>query len=74
MTVTTEVQSGAVLADRFRVHGRLGEGGTATVFLAEDCVLCRNVAIKLHAKGSEADVRRFRREARLEPPWPTPTW
>src|SRR5919109_3951064 len=63
---TTEIQSGAVLADRFRVHGRLGEGGTATVFLAEDCVLCRDVAIKrLHAEGSEADIRRFRREARL---------
>src|SRR4029450_9425319 len=55
-----------VLADRLRVHGRLGAGGTATVFLAEDCVLCRDVAIKrLHTEGSEADVRRFRREARL---------
>src|SRR4029079_1585069 len=36
------------------------------VFLAEDCVLCRDVAIKrLHTEGSEADARRFRREARL---------
>jgi eukaryotic-like serine/threonine-protein kinase len=66
MAVTTEIQPGVVLADRFRVHGRLGTGGTATVFLAEDCVLCRDVAVKrLHAEGSEADVRRFRREARL---------
>ena len=66
MAVTTEIQEGVVLADRFRVHGRLGAGGAATVFLAEDCVLCREVAIKrLHAEGSEADVRRFRREARL---------
>ena len=66
MAVTTEIQPGVVLADRFRVHGRLGAGGTATVFLAEDCVLCRDVAIKrLHAEGSEADGRRFRREARL---------
>lgn len=66
MAVTTEIQPGVVLADRFRVHGRLGAGGAATVFLAEDCVLCRDVAIKrLHAEGSEADVRRFRREARL---------
>jgi eukaryotic-like serine/threonine-protein kinase len=66
MAVTTEIKQGIVLADRFRVHGRLGAGGTATVFLAEDCVLCRDVAIKrLHAEGSEADVRRFRREARL---------
>jgi hypothetical protein len=66
VAVTTEIQSGVVLADRFRVHRRLGAGGTATVFLAEDCVLCRDVAIKrLHTEGSEADVRRFRREARL---------
>jgi eukaryotic-like serine/threonine-protein kinase len=66
MEVTTDIQPGVVLADRFRVHGRLGTGGTATVFLAEDCVLCRDVAVKrLHAEGSEADVRRFRREARL---------
>jgi eukaryotic-like serine/threonine-protein kinase len=66
VAVTTEIHSGVVLADRFRVHRRLGAGGTATVFLAEDCVLCRDVAIKrLHTEGSEADVRRFRREARL---------
>jgi serine/threonine protein kinase len=66
MAVTTEIKEGVVLADRFRVHGRLGAGGAATVFVAEDCVLCRDVAIKrLHAEGSEADVRRFRREARL---------
>ena len=66
MAVTTDIQPGVVLADRFRVHGHLGAGGAATVFLAEDCVLCRDVAVKrLHAEGSEADVRRFRREARL---------
>lgn len=66
MSVTTEIRPGVVLADRFRVHGRLGAGGMATVFLAEDCILCRDVAIKrLHAEGSEADIRRFRREARL---------
>ena len=42
-------------------HGWDGDG-----FLAEDCVLCRDVAVKrLHAEGSEAHVRRFRREARL---------
>lgn len=66
MAATTAIEPGVVLAERFRVRGRLGQGGTATVFLAEDCVLGRDVAIKrLHAKGSEADVRRFRREARL---------
>jgi serine/threonine-protein kinase len=60
------IQPGDVLAERFRIRRRLGAGGTATVFLAEDCVLCRDVAIKrLHPEGSEADIRRFRREARL---------
>jgi serine/threonine protein kinase len=66
MAVLRGMEPGTVLADRFRVRKRLGTGGTATVFLAEDCVLCRDVAIKrLHAEGSEADIRRFRREARL---------
>jgi len=66
VAVTTEIEPGVVLAERFRVRARLGHGGTATVFLAEDCVLGRDVAIKrLHAEGSDADVRRFRREARL---------
>ena len=66
MTMTTEIEPGVVLADRFRVDRRLGHGGTATVFLAEDCVLGREVAIKrLHAEGSEKDIQRFRREARL---------
>jgi eukaryotic-like serine/threonine-protein kinase len=66
VAVTTEIRPGFVLADRFRIRDRLGHGGTAEVFLAEDCVLCRDVAIKrLHPEGSEADIRRFRREARL---------
>jgi predicted Ser/Thr protein kinase len=64
--VTTEIEAGVLLADRFRISRRLGHGGTATVFLAEDSVLGRDVAIKrLHAEGSETDVRRFQREARL---------
>jgi tetratricopeptide (TPR) repeat protein/predicted Ser/Thr protein kinase len=66
MHVTEEIRPGVVLADRFRVHRRIGSGGTATVFLAEDSVLGRNVAIKrLHTEGSKTDVERFRREARL---------
>jgi tetratricopeptide (TPR) repeat protein/predicted Ser/Thr protein kinase len=66
MDALGDIRAGAVLADRFRVHSRLGSGGTATVFLAEDCVLCRQVAIKrLDTEGSESDLRRFRREARI---------
>jgi eukaryotic-like serine/threonine-protein kinase len=64
--VTEEIGPGALLGGRFDVRGRLGRGGSATVFLATDTVLEREVAIKrLHTSGSEADVRRFRREARL---------
>ena len=66
MGVTQEIGPGVVLAARFEVRDRLGAGGTATVFLAQDTVLGREVAIKrLHTSGSDSDVRRFRREARL---------
>ena len=38
------------------------------MFLAEDCVLCREVAFGASTtEGSEADVRRFRAKARLRP-------
>jgi serine/threonine protein kinase len=51
-----------------RIAGKLGVGGTATVFLAEDHRNARKVALKIiHpslAKDEKA-VRRFRREAEL---------
>ena len=55
-----------MLAGRYRVRGRLGAGGMATVFLAEDERLGREVAIKrLHTDAPEASLRRFEQEARL---------
>src|SRR4051812_1392572 len=55
-----------LLADRYRVVGRLGAGGMAVVVLAEDEQLGRKVAVKrLHADSPEEAGRRFQREARL---------
>jgi serine/threonine-protein kinase len=66
LTKTEEIAGGALLAGRYRVLGRLGRGGMATVFLAEDDKLGRKVAIKrLHTDAPGASLRRFKNEARL---------
>src|SRR3954453_24048747 len=57
---------GTVFDGRYRVLSKLGAGGMANVYLAEDLELARNVAIKIlderHA-SDEQFVERFRREA-----------
>ena len=58
-----------LLADRYRLDHVLGHGGMATVFVAQDTVLERTVAIKLLARRKdEGGVlrERFRREAKHE--------
>src|SRR3954449_2280139 len=55
-----------VLAGRYRVIDRLGAGGMATVYLAEDERLGRKVAVKrLHADSPEDASQRFEREAKV---------
>src|SRR3954453_1518038 len=55
-----------ILAGRYRVIDRLGSGGMATVYLAEDERLGRKVAVKrLHADSPEDAAQRFEREAKV---------
>src|SRR3954449_11440883 len=55
-----------ILAGRYRVLDRLGSGGMATVYLAEDERLGRKVAVKrLHADSPADAAQRFEREAKV---------
>jgi len=61
-----ELQPGTLVDDRYKVLARLGTGGMADVFLAQDGQLGRKVALKLlHGRFAEDPgfVERFRREA-----------
>jgi eukaryotic-like serine/threonine-protein kinase len=61
-----EIGAGTIVDGRYKVLSRLGSGGMADVFLAEDQQLGRKVALKLlHRRFAEDPgfVERFRREA-----------
>lgn len=57
---------GAIVAGRYLVHDKVGEGGSGSVYRAEHTSLRKRVAIKAihpHLSGDEAALERFRREA-----------
>src|SRR5512141_3217165 len=67
MAVTGDTLIDSVFDGRYRVVRKLGAGGMANVYLAEDQELGRRVAIKIlnerHANDDQF-VERFRREAK----------
>jgi eukaryotic-like serine/threonine-protein kinase len=64
--VSVQLAQDTVVAGRYRLLGRLGAGGMADVWCAEDTMLNRRVALKfLHERFAQDEqfVERFRREA-----------
>ena len=57
-----------LLSNRYRLEGKIGEGGMGTVYTGDDSELDRKVAVKLLASNLVNDpeiVERFEREAKL---------
>ncbi|GHV97768.1 serine/threonine protein kinase [Lactobacillus nasalidis] len=60
------INKGYLLGDRYRIVDTLGEGGMANVYLADDIILKRQVAVKIIRLDLQKDsqvLARFQREA-----------
>ena len=60
------ITKGQKINDRYEIIRSIGEGGMANVYLAEDKILERKVAVKVLRGDLSADdkfIRRFEREA-----------
>jgi serine/threonine protein kinase len=68
MSSQPDARLGRLLAGRFQILSVLGQGGTGTVYEAEQVGLARRVALKVlhaHIATSPGTVARFQREATL---------
>ena len=66
--LTSEISPGAVLAERYEILERLGQGGMGTVYKAHDLELDRTIAIKILRRdvvSSPTAIRRLKQETLL---------
>lgn len=60
------IEIGKKLNGRYKIIGNIGQGGMANVYLAQDLILKRQVAVKVlrfDFQNDQAAIRRFQREA-----------
>lgn len=52
------IDKGYLLGERYRIIDTLGEGGMANVYLAEDIILQRKVAVKILRLDLQMNLKR----------------